>query len=1271
MITVTSINVNGLRNINKLKELKYTYRSDIICIQETNWDEEKLREVREVWKEEIYYNNGARNARGVAIMIRKDKIENIKEVYRDQVGRILAIEFRYKGVEFRLINIYVPNVEKDKRGCIEELKGLIVGRCIIVGDFNIKCSRLDVGKGGSFRWEKSRVKLMEMMREKGLLDVWRYENPEKREFTRSQMKEGKLKQSRIDLVLVQGETISYIDGMRHQQNSFSDHDGLRFGIKVGRREVGGGMWILNAGYIEEEEYRKQMEDLFLQEKQWLGECLEQDRLNNDMGKRWEETKNKIKSVSIMYSKERKQKMRKEERGFREKMKMELSRAEDEEGYSMETYIEVKMELERYEREKCRGAILRSKAKYALEGEKCTSYFMGLEKSRQSKTYIHEINTKKGEAITDYVEILERVQKFYGELYKRGGVDEGSVDEVLRCVEKELGEEDRIWCDREIEEKEVIDAIEGARNGKSPGSDGIGIEWYKVYKKEVVPILVEVYKGMERTGEVEHRMVEGVITLVFKKGNKLDLENYRPISLLNSDYKILTKVLANRMKRVIGDIVQATQSYSVPGRDIADTIGTIRDVIEYMKRDGKGGIVLGIDWNKAFDRVEHEFLFKVLERFGFGERMVGWVRRLYGSARSRVKVNGILTDTFDVGRSVRQGCPLSALLYAISVEPLASAIKRDRRITGIELPYGGTCTINQYADDTTVTVRDGGSVGKVVELVEKYGRASGAKINRDKSEIMYIGEIERIEVGVRLEEKYMKVLGVYLGVDSIEARDATWAGVINKIRTICTAWRGRKLRLQGKVIVVNNLLLSVCVYVMSVIEMPEWVMNELNQIVVDFIWEGKGVKIAQKTMVGKRWKGGLNLIDLETKKLAIRIKTVKKYMERQWDYGWREFFKKYVDEVGGMGEYGLYMGFKQSMTVGIPGIYREVLEAWRSILPKIDFECKEVETFINLPLFLNEKFKHNNKTLYEPKFMEAGIKQVKDIIYEVIPGFLRKSCIYDSVFELEGMESKEKVNRIYERIKASLPPKWVNVIEKCGVEKKGQVMPEMYVTEDEERYNIKDVSVKKVYGLLIKDKIKEPAAEKVWCKIFEDLDVKKIWSNMNVRYNSIECENNDFLIRHNRIYTNVVLNKINNNVNVMCDVCDSGHETFLHYFLECIALKDFFDFLKNLLKKNCYEEMNLEEEWRQIFLFGIFGKKKTVDYWLINYVLSHARLAVVLRRNYAHFEGRKVKIKELFKAIVRRDVEMNCKYGGNEVKEFFITGNKFIKEGERKEILVNF
>ena len=1185
MTTVTSVNVNGLRDGKKLKELLFVYRSDILCIQETNWDEEKVKEVREGWNGDLFYNNGARDARGVAIMIKKDKVEDVREVYKDRTGRILVTEFRYGKSNFRLINIYVPNIEKDKRSILEELAGLIVGRCLIVGDFNIKCSRLDVGKGVEFRWEKSRGMLMEIMRDKGLLDVWRYENPEKREFTRRQMREGVLKQSRIDLVLVQEEIIKYIDSMRHQVNSFSDHDGVRFRIMVGKKEVGGGMWILNAGYIEEEEYKQQIKEVLDGENERIKEEAENDRVDYSIGERWEVMKNRIKSISIRYSKKRKERIMKEENGLRERLRVELGRAEDEEGYSAENYIEVKMELERYEREKCRGAILRAKAKYVLEGEKCTGYFLGLEKRKQCRTYIHEIKKREGVVTEDYVEILERVQEFYEELYTRGGVDEGKIEEVLDSVVCGLSEADRSFCDREINEKEVMEAIEGLNSGKSPGSDGIGIEWYKVYKHDVSPILVEVFREMERTGVVQDRMVEGVITILYKKGSKLDLENYRPISLLNVDYKILTRILANRMKRVIGEVVQPTQCYSIPGRDIADTIGTIRDVIEHMKRDRIGGVVVGIDWNKAFDRVEHEFLFRVLEKFGFGEKMVGWVRRLYGSARSCVKVNGVLTDFFEVERSVRQGCPLSALLYALSVEPLATLIKRDKGVEGIKLPYGGRCVINHYADDTTITVRDGGSVRRVMEIVEDYGRASGAKINKEKSEIMYIGKVERIEVGLRVEEKYIKVLGVLLGVDSKEARDATWTGVINKIRTVCTAWRGRKLRLKGKVVVVNGLMLSVCVYVMRVVEMPGWVMNDLNKIVCDFIWEGKGVKIAQKTLVGKRRKGGLKLIDLETKKVAIRIKTVQKYMVGKWHYGWKDLLKKYIDEVGGIGDYGWYMGFKQTMTVGIPEIYREVLEAWRRFLPKVQYDCDGLNMFVNLPLFLNEKFKHNEKTLYKPKFIEGGIRQVKDLIYEVIPGFLRDNCIFDSVCEIDGMEDRDKVKKIHDRIKSSIPGEWAGLIESECVSRQEVRIPELYVKVEGGKCGMERMSVKKVYDWLIGDVFKEPAAVKVWKRVFVNWEVEDIWANCNIKYNSIECENNDFLIKHNRIYTNVVLNKINNEVNVICDVCNSGHESFSHYFLDCGELVDFFVFLKALIRESWSEEYDLDV----VFVWGMWER----------------------------------------------------------------------------------
>ncbi len=160
---------------------------------------------------------------------------------------------------------------------------------------------------------------MEIMREKGLIDVWRYENPEKREFTRRQLKEGILKQSRIDLVLVKEEIIRYIDGIRHQGNSLSDHDSVRFRIKIGNEEVGGGMWILNAGYIEEEQYELQMKDLLNREYKEIDEYKRDGRLDDGIGERWEKIKDQIKLISIKYSKKRREKM-KEERLLRERLR---------------------------------------------------------------------------------------------------------------------------------------------------------------------------------------------------------------------------------------------------------------------------------------------------------------------------------------------------------------------------------------------------------------------------------------------------------------------------------------------------------------------------------------------------------------------------------------------------------------------------------------------------------------------------------------------------------------------------------------------------------------------------------------------------------------------------------------------------------------------------------------------------------------------------------------------------------------------------------------
>ncbi len=146
-------------------------------------------------------------------------------------------------------------------------------------------------------------------------------------------------------------------------------------------------------------------------------------------------------------------------------------------------------------------------------------------------------------------------------------------------------------------------------GKSPGADGLTSEFYKVFKDTLTPILKEVYEEIYERGQASQLMRVGMVKLIFKKrGDSADLKNYRPISMLNTDFKILAKMLANRLKKVLPGLITTNQAYSIIGREITDTVSNIRDKISYMIENKKEGYIISLDLEKAFDRVEHDYLF---------------------------------------------------------------------------------------------------------------------------------------------------------------------------------------------------------------------------------------------------------------------------------------------------------------------------------------------------------------------------------------------------------------------------------------------------------------------------------------------------------------------------------------------------------------------------------------------------------------------------------------------------------------------------------------
>jgi len=176
-----------------------------------------------------------------------------------------------------------------------------------------------------------------------------------------------------------------------------------------------------------------------------------------------------------------------------------------------------------------------------------------------------------------------------------------------------------------------------------------------------------------------------------------------------------------------------------------------------------------------------------------------------------------------------------------------------------------------------------------------------------------------------------------------------------------------------------------------------------------------------------------------------------------------------------------------------------------------------------------------------------VRQVKDLVYEYVKGFLPNRAIYDCVVGWDDEIEKSKVDCVCENIKTSLPRRWVEMIEREVTKMGDWGFPDMYFMKNEKKKYLSDLKVKEIYRILVEKEIKLPASESVWPKLFPEFNVKDIWTNLSVKYNGMDCENLDFKLRHNRIYTKVVIHQMNKNVNRECDVCKMYPETDAYIF----------------------------------------------------------------------------------------------------------------------------
>ena len=223
---------------------------------------------------------------------------------------------------------------------------------------------------------------------------------------------------------------------------------------------------------------------------------------------------------------------------------------------------------------------------------------------------------------------------------------------------------------------------------------------------------------------------GVISLIPKDENNLTtLSNWRPITLLNVDYKILAKVIAKRIELVLPKLIHPDQTGFIKGRFIGQNIRLLNDLMAYTDDQKVPGILLFIDFEKAFDTIEWTFIQNVLKCFNFGPVIRKWVSVLYKDVESAVMNGGYSTNYFKVSRGVRQGCPLSPLLFVLGVEILAQTIRQSTSCRGIKLPQSVEAKISQFADDTTLICRNVNALCENMNVLNKVNEISGLKLNK--------------------------------------------------------------------------------------------------------------------------------------------------------------------------------------------------------------------------------------------------------------------------------------------------------------------------------------------------------------------------------------------------------------------------------------------------------------------------------------------------------------------------------------------------------------
>ena len=841
---------------------------DFCFIQETMIsDKQVINSLSSRWRGPSFWSPAVGRKGGVAILLSSGLQDNLSVWKKDTEGRVLSILVNLNNVRINLINVYAPTVPAERAPFFQSVHSFFFphSEYVVGGDFNCYDSLSDkFGGNVSVSPVLSDFKSCFSLR-----DGWRALYPRDSQFT--WFSPDFSIASRLDTFLVPRGFVSSVLSCNIAPCVFSDHDFVFLSLALSNSpRVGPGVWKINNSLLDDETYCEQIRTL-------IDQFLLFKHTFKSVCAFWESLKEDIKASTISFSRLRRIDLSRQRVLLTNRLISAKSRLTSGDLSARSEIVDLEVSLRTLISSESESAKIRSRVKWLEEGEAPTRFFFKSATQKFEKSFVQSIFTSDGTEVSSLTDVIRAHEDFSSTLFAEEPVDLTVQEHLLSFVTRRLSDADREICEGVLLLEEATIALKLSNRNKTPGPDGLSVEFYLAFWSRLGPLLVEVFNECLRVSDLCDSMKSSVTRLVHKKDDKRCLKNWRPISLLNVDYKICSKAFSLRLSKVLDSIIDPDQTCSVPGRSIVSNLQFIRDTLDFIDRTGETGILVSLDQEKAFDRVNRSFLLSLLKHLGFGPFFLNCIHTLYSGANMQIIVNGFLSDKIPIKRGVRQGDSLSPMLYILCVEVLACKVRASCDIEGFLLPGAGGVQfkVGQYADDATSLVKNAASLHNLFREIKLYELGTGAKLNVSKTEAMWLGAWkDRTDQSLGLTwVRKLKILGVVFGTVPVE-RD-NWEPRLSKLDNSLSLWQSRSLSFVGRVLILNVLGLSKLLYLSRVLIPPRWVFDKYNCLVWPFLWGTRLETVARKSIVCPLDQGSLGLIDFKSKGEALRLSTLVK------------------------------------------------------------------------------------------------------------------------------------------------------------------------------------------------------------------------------------------------------------------------------------------------------------------------------------------------------------------------------------------------------------